>query len=356
MKKSTVLLFTAALLFLTACAGSGQVMDGDGMLNSYRQISQEEARAIMAEDDNCVLVDVRRQDEYDAGHIPGAILIPNESITDTRPEQLQDLDQTILIYCRTGNRSKQAAQKLFDLGYTHVYEFGGIADWTGEIVTETPKAETTGQETASLQFSSFAGGGYEYTVEVEDPSVVEYAVRYDYGGQKEIIDGASSDVEITFSGLKPGETTVTIYGRSPILENDDSIYSVRVDEALAVSLTPIRRISTLFLYRNGKIDYDSYQSSLDGSGYLVSVNDGPEQPMSADAAVALLDVMETWDVAAWDGFEETGPTVPDGEQFWLEVRFTDGTGVQARGEIVCPAHYLEAMDAMLEILDATQKP
>ena len=87
-------------------------------------------------DDGHIIVDVRRQDEYDSGHIPGAILIPNESISTEQPAELPDLDQTILIYCRSGRRSKEAAQKLFDMGYTHIYEFGGIIDWTGEIVTE----------------------------------------------------------------------------------------------------------------------------------------------------------------------------------------------------------------------------
>ena len=70
--------------------------------------------------------------------IPGAILIPNEEISTSPSAALPDLDQIILIYCRSGNRSKQAAQKLFDMGYTNIYEFGGIIDWTGEIVTEKP--------------------------------------------------------------------------------------------------------------------------------------------------------------------------------------------------------------------------
>ena len=101
--------------------------------SSYTQIDQETAREMMLRDDGHVIVDVRRQDEYDAGHIPGAILIPNESIGTEQPEQLPDLNQIILIYCRSGNRSKQAAQKLFDMGYTNVYEFGGINTWKGEI-------------------------------------------------------------------------------------------------------------------------------------------------------------------------------------------------------------------------------
>ena len=110
-------------------------MDGDGIVGktTYVQIDQEKAKAMMTVDDGHVIVDVRRQDEYDAGHIPGAILIPNETISTTQPETLPDKEQIILIYCRSGNRSKQAAQKLADMGYTNVYEFGGIIDWTGEI-------------------------------------------------------------------------------------------------------------------------------------------------------------------------------------------------------------------------------
>ena len=136
IKKNIFLFLAAVLLLLTGCASRGQVMDGDGMLNSYEQISQEQAKKMMEKDDGLVIVDVRRQDEYDAGHIPGAILIPNESIDKEQPEELPDLNQVILIYCRSGNRSKQAAQKLFDMGYRNIYEFGGIIDWTGEIVTE----------------------------------------------------------------------------------------------------------------------------------------------------------------------------------------------------------------------------
>ena len=104
------------------------------MEKTYKQISQEEAMKMMEADDGHIIVDVRRQDEYDAGHIPGAILIPNESIGTERPAELTDLDQVILIYCRSGRRSKEAAQKLFDMSYTNLYEFGGIITWTGETV------------------------------------------------------------------------------------------------------------------------------------------------------------------------------------------------------------------------------
>ena len=136
-RKQFALLLLAVILLLAGCARSGQVMDGEDMFRpaAYMQISQEEAREMMERDDGHVIVDVRRQDEYDAGHIPGAILIPNESIGTEPPQELPDLDQIILIYCRSGNRSKQAAEKLAAMGYTNVYEFGGIITWPGEIVT-----------------------------------------------------------------------------------------------------------------------------------------------------------------------------------------------------------------------------
>ena len=150
MKKSIFLLLTAILLLLTGCSsGSGQMVDGDGMVNSYTQISQEQAKEMITRDDGHIIVDVRRQDEYDAGHIPGAILIPNENIGTEHPEELPDLNQIILIYCRSGNRSKQAAQKLFDMGYTNIYEFGGIIDWTGEIVTEETTTEDSSESAAA---------------------------------------------------------------------------------------------------------------------------------------------------------------------------------------------------------------
>lgn len=126
------------LLILFILTGCAQKLDGDGMIGktTYTQIDQEKAKEMMAVNDGHVIVDVRRADEYAAGHIPGAILIPNESIGTEKPEQLPDKDQIILIYCRSGNRSKQAAQKLADMGYTNIYEFGGINTWTGEVVTE----------------------------------------------------------------------------------------------------------------------------------------------------------------------------------------------------------------------------
>ena len=137
-KMYVIILILFILVLLAGCSiFKDRIMDGDGMVNSFYHISQEEAKIMMEADDGHVIVDVRRQDEYDEGHIPGAICIPNESIVDIQPSELPDLNQVILVYCRSGRRSKEAAQKLFDMGYTRVYEFGGIIDWTGEVVKES---------------------------------------------------------------------------------------------------------------------------------------------------------------------------------------------------------------------------
>ena len=102
----------------------------------YQKITAEQAKERMDSGDEIVILDVRTQDEFNAGHIAGAILIPNETILDTQPALLPDLNAEILVYCRSGNRSAQAAKKLIAMGYTNVYDFGGIIDWPYEVVTE----------------------------------------------------------------------------------------------------------------------------------------------------------------------------------------------------------------------------
>ncbi len=134
--KRRILPALLAVLFIAGCGAKQTEEEGRPAENGYTRIDQETAQKMLEADDGHVLVDVRRQDEYDSGHIPGAILIPNETITTERPEVLADPDQIILVYCRSGNRSAQAAQKLADLGYTRVYDFGGISTWSGEIVKD----------------------------------------------------------------------------------------------------------------------------------------------------------------------------------------------------------------------------
>ena len=101
--------------------------------SSYQQITQEAAKEMM-DTQEVVILDVREQHEYDSGHIPGAVLLPVGTITeDTAAAVIDDPDTVVLVYCRSGNRSKTASQALADLGYTNVYEFGGINDWPYEI-------------------------------------------------------------------------------------------------------------------------------------------------------------------------------------------------------------------------------
>ena len=115
-------------IFLAGKLGGNEAM-------TYEQILMEEAKEIFetAEEKHYIILDVRRPDEFADGHIPGAINIANETIGTEAPAELPDKDQVIYVYCRSGNRSKQAAEKLVALGYSNIIEFGGIIDWTGEI-------------------------------------------------------------------------------------------------------------------------------------------------------------------------------------------------------------------------------
>ena len=116
-------------LLLALLTGCGSTAENTG---TYTQISQEKAKEMMDQQD-VVILDVREQEEYDAGHIPGAILIPYTMIEEKANELLQEKDHLILVYCRSGRRSKIAAEALLELGYTNIKEFGGIIDWPYEV-------------------------------------------------------------------------------------------------------------------------------------------------------------------------------------------------------------------------------
>lgn len=123
-------IFSMMLLALAAVSLFSPAASAD----SYRQISMQEAVELMHSESDYIILDVRTQAEYQSGHIPSAICIPNETILHDDIPELPDKDQLILVYCRSGNRSKQASAKLAALGYTGVVEFGGIHAWPGDIV------------------------------------------------------------------------------------------------------------------------------------------------------------------------------------------------------------------------------
>ena len=118
-----------ALLLLSGCAAQVQKEQ------SYRQINMDEAIAMMEAENDYIILDVRTPEEFSERHIPGAINVANETIGSEEIPELPDKDQLILVYCRSGNRSKQASEKLVALGYTNIVEFGGINDWPGEVVS-----------------------------------------------------------------------------------------------------------------------------------------------------------------------------------------------------------------------------
>lgn len=128
MKKLIPILLSA--LMFTGCAGTS-----NNHTNIYRSITMDEAVTMMAQEAGYIILDVRRPDEFAAVHIPNAINVPNESIGTSDIPELPDKDQLIMVYCRSGRRSKEASEKLVKLGYTNIVEFGGILDWKGETVS-----------------------------------------------------------------------------------------------------------------------------------------------------------------------------------------------------------------------------
>ena len=124
--KCMISMILAILLVLTGCGGKE-------VKNTYQQITQEEAKKMMDSQD-VIILDVREQDEYDTGHIPGAVLLPVGTISgDTAAAVIPEIDSVVLVYCRSGNRSKSASSILAELGYTNLYEFGGIHTWPYEV-------------------------------------------------------------------------------------------------------------------------------------------------------------------------------------------------------------------------------
>ena len=146
MKKVLCIISVLLCILLTACGNDSSIgiiggADGPtsiivaekGEKAMYEQITAEEAKKIMDSGEEHIVLDTREQDEYDEGHIPGAILIPYTEIENKAEEMLPDKDKLILVYCRSGRRSKIAAEALSKLGYTNVKEFGGIIDWPYEV-------------------------------------------------------------------------------------------------------------------------------------------------------------------------------------------------------------------------------
>lgn len=135
MRKFIFMTLTAFLLLgITGCGTKTKEHSSETM-NTYTQISMEQAITMMEEEKDYIILDVRTPEEFAEKHIPNAINVPNETIGTEEISEFPDKEQLILVYCRSGNRSKQASEKLVALGYNNVYEFGGINSWPGETVS-----------------------------------------------------------------------------------------------------------------------------------------------------------------------------------------------------------------------------
>lgn len=128
--RKLIFLLLAAFVFVGCARGNEQE-------KNYRQITTDEAVSVMEQEKDYMILDVRTPEEYQEEHIPNAVNIPNETIGKNEIKELPEKEQLILVYCRSGNRSKQAAEKLAELGYTNIVEFGGINSWTGDTVSGT---------------------------------------------------------------------------------------------------------------------------------------------------------------------------------------------------------------------------
>ena len=164
-----IILFVLCMILISGCSRETP---------GYQQISQDEAKKMMESDDGHLILDVRTKEEFDSGHIPGAICIPVETIEDTPPGELPDKEQIILVYCRSGRRSKDASEKLAKMGYTHIYEFGGIIDWDGETVEETSDETVSNQNTADQE---------KLTTETEENNVKSPVLLFQGHGSVRIV-------------------------------------------------------------------------------------------------------------------------------------------------------------------------
>jgi len=131
MKKHQILIIALLVLSLTGCAAQ---TPSEPPAVEYKKITPQEAQEMMSE--NVMILDTRTQEEFDEGHIPNAVLLPDYEVKEKAESVLPDKNQTILVYCRSGRRSALAANDLIEMGYTKVFDFGGIIDWTGEVVKD----------------------------------------------------------------------------------------------------------------------------------------------------------------------------------------------------------------------------
>ncbi len=213
---------------------------------------------------------------------------------------------------------------------------------------ETPE----GGRTAVLRFSSFDGGGYEYSAIPDDPEIAAVSSERDYGGpREEPEDGSPCDWVFTFTGLKPGSTRVWIVGESPIMPPTVRRYALTLDEELNVTTEELSVLDRFEWTRGGEYPAVTLCLFRVGTEYLLWPGEGVCVRVDASVADAVREMIERHGLMSWDGFDEDDPDVLDGSDFTLRIAWADGTGVTAQGSNAFPPGYDAALTEALAILE-----
>ncbi len=203
----------------------------------------------------------------------------------------------------------------------------------------------------TLVFKSFDGGGPSFTVIIEDPSMLSYVSRIEYGEREEAETGSPFEDIITFHGLKSGETKVTIEVRSPIMPGYDLIYIATIGEDMKVDMHQTMALDTLDLYRATDMAPVSYHLYLENGRYYLEDIYGDTFPVDAAEVDKICKIYEEYELFKWDGFDESNSGVLDGESFSLDIYMTDGVFINVRGDNAFPENYFEVMGKLMEVLE-----
>ncbi len=207
-----------------------------------------------------------------------------------------------------------------------------------------------------LVFSSFDNGGPEYRITVDDPSIISViSIREDEEPGDDDLFGPPYRMIFRFTGLKPGETTITISAHSLIAEYYDAEYQVMVDEDLYVRLSHDRHLAQMRLYRAGEMMPSKYEILLLNGEYMLYKGQGGPAVISHEVIEKLIGILDTYNVYAWDGFSESNPDVLDGEFFSFRVIFSDGEVISAQGDNAFPPDYFRAAGEIEQLLNTTEE-
>ncbi|WP_245157047.1 rhodanese-like domain-containing protein [Anaerovorax sp. IOR16] len=268
LKRILGILLIFSMLFFSACGKTEE----QEIKSEYNLITTEEAYQRMNENINAVILDVRTQEEYNAGHISGAILVPNETIKDNKPDKLPDLDEEILIYCRSGNRSQQAAEKLLKIGYTNVYDFGGIQDWTYGIVTgeEEPAKEKKEPSMSWFKTTDLEGNAVTQDIFSEyDLTMINVWGTYCSPCLKEMPDLGNISREYNETGFQIIGISIDMFAADGSFSDDKIKTAKEIIDTTDATYTHLLPSNDLIKAKLREIDVIPYTFFVDSKGEIV---------------------------------------------------------------------------------------